>query len=77
MGWCDVLPKASSNGRVSNHWVTFHDHGNVAPVHPPSAMESGNNAYLLTYKLWERAEYIRIFFSNTDWKVVDARTAGR
>lgn len=75
VGWA-ICYQNPANGRVSNHWITLHEHGNVAGFIPLLIMDVWEHAYLLDYKPSERARYIEAFFSNIDWKVVDERTAG-
>ena len=72
VGWaiCYANPH---NGRLSNHWVSLHEHGNVAGFIPVLVMDVWEHAYLLDYKPAERASYIEAFFSNIDWKTVEKR----
>jgi Fe-Mn family superoxide dismutase len=67
--------------RVSNHWVTLHEVGNVAGFVPLLVMDVWEHAFLLDYKPAERSKYIEAFFANVDWNVVqqrlDAAQAGR
>jgi Fe-Mn family superoxide dismutase len=72
VGWaiCNVDP---SSGGISNHWITLHEHGNVAGFVPVLAMDVWEHAYLLDYKPTERKQYIESFFSNIDWHIVEER----
>lgn len=67
--------------RVSNHWITLHEDGNVAGFAPILVMDVWEHAFLLDYKPAERSKYIESFFANVDWNVVqqrlDAAKAGR
>lgn len=67
--------------RISNHWVTLHEVGNVAGFVPLLVMDVWEHAFLLDYKPAERSKYIEAFFANVDWGVVqqrlDAAKAGR
>ncbi len=67
--------------RVSNHWITLHEDGNVAGFAPLLVMDVWEHAFLLDYKPAERSKYIEAFFANVDWSVVqqrlDAAKAGR
>ena len=67
---CNVDP---SSGRISNHWVSLHEHGNVAGFVPVLVMDVWEHAYLLDYKPAERKQYIDAFFANTDWRTVEER----
>jgi Fe-Mn family superoxide dismutase len=75
VGWA-ICYENPSNGRVSNHWISLHEHGNVTGFAPLLVMDVWEHAYLLDYKPSERAEYIHAFFSNIDWKAADERVAG-
>jgi superoxide dismutase, Fe-Mn family len=74
VGWaiCDQNP---ANDRLSNHWITLHETGNVAGFNPILVMDVWEHAYLLDYKPAERPKYIEAFFSNIDWTAVDNRVA--
>jgi superoxide dismutase, Fe-Mn family len=75
VGWA-ICYQNPTNGYVSNHWVTLHEHGNVAGFIPLVVMDVWEHAYLLDYRPAERSHYIDAFFSNINWKTLDARTAG-
>ncbi len=72
VGWaiCNIDP---SSGRISNHWITLHEHGNVAGFVPVLVMDVWEHAYLLDYKPAERKRYIEAFFSNIDWTIAEER----
>lgn len=72
VGWaiCYLNPQ---NGLLTNHWITLHETGNVAGFLPVLVMDAWEHAFILDYKPSERGHYIEAFFSNTDWKAVDAR----
>lgn len=72
VGWaiCSANP---SDGRLSNHWITLHETGNVAGFVPVLVMDVWEHAFLLDYKPSERASYIEAFFSNMAWAVIDER----
>lgn len=61
VGWamCYVTPH---NGRLSNHWISLHENGNIAGFIPVLVMDVWEHAYLLDYKPSERASYIEAFF---------------
>lgn len=75
VGWaiCYLDP---TTGYVSNHWVTLHEHGNVAGFIPLLVMDVWEHAYLLDYQPTERNRYIDAFFANINWTIVDARIVG-
>ena len=72
VGWAMCYANPHS-GRLSNHWISLHEHGNVAGFIPVLVMDVWEHAYLLDYKQAERASYIEAFFSNIDWKTVEMR----
>ena len=59
--------------RVSNHWITLHEDGNVAGFVPLLVMDVWEHAFLLDYKPAERSKYIESFFANVDWACVESR----
>ena len=76
VGWA-ICNQNPANGRISNHWITLHETGNVAGFSPILVMDVWEHAYLLDYKPAERPKYIEAFFSNIDWSAVDKRVETR
>jgi Fe-Mn family superoxide dismutase len=72
VGWA-ISYENPANGRLSNHWITLHETGNVAGFVPVLVMDVWEHAYLLDYKPAERPKYIEAFFSNIDWALVGKR----
>ena len=72
VGWA-ICYENPANGRLSNHWITLHETGNVAGFNPLLVMDVWEHAFLLDYKPAERSRYIEAFFSNIDWNVCDER----
>src|SRR2546423_10947579 len=72
VGWA-ICYQNPTNGRLSNHWITLHETGNVAGFIPILVMDVWEHAFLLAYKPAERPKYIESFFSNIDWSAVDKR----
>jgi superoxide dismutase, Fe-Mn family len=72
VGWA-ICCEDMENGRLSNHWITLHEVGNVAGFRPILVMDVWEHAFLLDYKPSERAKYIDAFFANLDWKAVERR----
>ena len=72
VGWA-ICYQNPANGRLSNHWITLHETGNVAGFDPILVMDVWEHAYLLDYKPAERPKYIEAFFSNIDWAAVEKR----
>lgn len=74
VGWA-ICYQNPDNGRLSNHWITLHETGNVAGFTPILVMDVWEHAYLLDYKPADRPKYIEAFFSNIDWTEVESRLA--
>jgi len=72
VGWA-ICYQNPANGRLSNHWITLHETGNVAGFVPILVMDVWEHAFLLDYKPAERPKYIEAFFSNINWSTVDER----
>ena len=72
VGWA-ICYENPANGRLSNHWITLHETGNVAGFKPVLVMDVWEHAFLLDIKPAERPKYIEAFFSNIDWTVVGNR----
>ena len=72
VGWA-ICYQNPANGRISNHWITLHETGNVAGFNPILVMDVWEHAFLLDYKPAERPKYIEAFFSNINWTEVEKR----
>ncbi len=72
VGWA-IAYQDPKNGRISNHWITLHEDGNVAGFKPILVMDVWEHAFLLDYKPAERSKYIESFFANVDWSVAESR----
>jgi Fe-Mn family superoxide dismutase len=76
VGWA-ICYQDPVNGRLSNHWITLHEVGNVSGFTPLLVMDVWEHAYLLDYKPADRPKYIDAFFANVDWQAVEARLHDR
>jgi superoxide dismutase, Fe-Mn family len=76
VGWA-ICFQNPSTGRISNHWITMHEVGNVAGFVPILVMDVWEHAYLLDYKPADRPKYIEAFLGNADWNVVEKRLQAR
>lgn len=72
VGWA-ICYENPGNGRLSNHWITLHETGNVAGYNPVLVMDVWEHAFLLDYKPAERPKYIEAFFSNINWGTIESR----
>ena len=76
VGWA-ICYQDPANQRLSNHWITLHEVGNVAGFRPILVMDVWEHAFILDYKPPERAQYIQAFFANIDWDRLDHRLTER
>lgn len=74
VGWA-ICYQDPMTGRLSNHWITLHEVGNIAGFKPILVMDVWEHAYLLDYKPADRGKYIEAFFANVCWDTVERRTA--
>lgn len=72
IGWV-ICYQDPTRGRLTNHWISLHEIGNVAGFRPVLVMDVWEHAYLLDYAPAERAKYVEAFFANVDWAAVDNR----
>lgn len=72
VGWA-MCYEEPITGRLSNHWISLHQTGEVAGFNPVLVMDVWEHAFLLDYKPAERPKYIEAFFSNIDWNAVEKR----
>jgi Fe-Mn family superoxide dismutase len=76
VGWA-ICYEDPTNGKLSNHWITMHETGNVAGYTPILVMDVWEHAFILDYKPADRPKYIEAFFTNIDWSAVEKRLRGR
>jgi Fe-Mn family superoxide dismutase len=76
VGWA-ICYQHPTNGRLSNHWITLHEIGQVAGLVPVLVMDVWEHAFMFDYKPAERGKYIEAFFANVDWAAVEERLKGR
>jgi len=72
VGWA-MCYEQPETGRLSNHWISLHQTGEVAGFNPVLVMDVWEHAFLLDYKPAERPKYIEAFFSNIDWNAAERR----
>ena len=72
VGWA-VLARDPLSGKLSNHWITLHEEGNVVGFAPILVMDVWEHAYTVDYLPTERAKYVDAFCSNIDWAVCEGR----
>jgi Fe-Mn family superoxide dismutase len=72
VGWA-ICYRDPATERLSNHWVTLHEVGNVAGFQPILVMDVWEHAFFLDYPPAERPKYIDAFFANIAWDAVERR----
>jgi superoxide dismutase, Fe-Mn family len=72
VGWA-VCFEDPNTRRISNHWITLHEIGNVTGFTPILVMDVWEHAFILDYAPADRPKYIDAFFSNMDWDAVQKR----
>ncbi|WP_447968144.1 superoxide dismutase [Nitrospira sp. M1] len=72
VGWA-ICYQNPTNQRLSNHWISLHEIGNVAGFRPVLVLDVWEHAYLLDHAPSDRPKYIEAFFENINWEAVDAR----
>ncbi len=72
VGWA-ICYQNPMNGRLSNHWISLHEIGNIAGFVPLLVVDVWEHAFLLDYKPSERTKYIEAVFANLDWQMVERR----
>lgn len=71
IGWVILYFDPFSN-RLINIWIGEHDIGHLASSTPILIMDVWEHAYMPDYGI-NREDYIKAFFENIDWKVVESR----
>jgi Fe-Mn family superoxide dismutase len=75
VGWA-VTYLDPVTGRLSNHWITLHEDGNVAGFRPIVVMDVWEHAFMLDYKPADRPKYIESFLANLDVDTAENRLSG-
>jgi superoxide dismutase, Fe-Mn family len=72
VGWA-ICYENPANGKLSNHWISLHETGNIAGFSPVLVMDVWEHAFILDYKPADRPKYIEAFFTNINWNELDKR----
>lgn len=72
VGWA-VCYMDPTTGDINNHFIQLHEEGNIPAYTPLVVMDVWEHAYMVDHKAGGRGEYIKNFFSNINWDVVEAR----
>lgn len=72
IGWAALLMDPAT-GDLTNHFIQLHEDGNVAGFVPLLLMDVFEHAYMVDFAATARPDYIKVFFENVDWSVVERR----
>ncbi len=72
VGWA-ILYLDPGTDTLNNHFVQLHEEGNVAGFLPILVMDVWEHAYMVDYGASGRSEYIKAFFGNVNWEIVEKR----
>jgi Fe-Mn family superoxide dismutase len=72
IGWA-ILYLDPATGTLNNHFVQLHEEGHVAGFLPILVMDVWEHAYMVDYGASGRSEYIKAFFNNVNWEIVQRR----
>ena len=72
----DVALDAPTTRRLSNHWITLHEVGNVAGFVPVLVIDVWEHAFILDCAPAARPKYVEAFFANIAWDVISGRLVG-
>jgi len=71
VGWAIAYYDPHSQ-RVSNHWITLHEDGNVAGFVPLLVMDVWEHAFMRDYKATEKAKYVEAFWNIVNWEFAES-----
>jgi len=72
IGWA-ILYHDPLVDRLYNWWVSGHEVDHPAGFDPILVLDVFEHAYMVDYGTSERSEYVKAFFANLNWKVVEQR----
>jgi len=72
VGWA-ILYFDATTRTMNNHFVQLHEDGNVAGFVPLLVMDVWEHAYMVDHGAGRREEYIKAFFNNVNWDIVEQR----
>lgn len=75
IGWAALYQDPISQ-KLVNFWINEHDTGHLAGGDPLLIMDVWEHAYITQYGT-DRAQYIKAFFDNINWEVVNQRYQNR
>jgi len=72
IGWA-VLYLDPATGFLNNHFVQVHEDGHVAGFAPLLVLDVWEHAYMVDHGAGGRGDYMKAFWGNVDWPVVEKR----
>ena len=75
IGWA-VLSYDKSINKIQMNWVGSHEIGQLAGVDILLVIDMWEHAFMVDYTSGEKKKYIKAFFDNLNWKVVEKRFHG-
>lgn len=72
VGWA-ILYQDNRTGKLTNHWITLHEEGNVAGYRPILVIDVWEHAFTVDYKPTERGKYLDAVMKCIDWAKVESR----
>jgi Fe-Mn family superoxide dismutase len=72
VGWA-ILALDPATGNLNTQFIELHEDGHIAGFVPILVMDVWEHAYMVDYGASGRADYIKAFFSNVNWPVVEQR----
>ncbi len=72
IGWA-VCALDPMTGDINNHFIQLHEEGNVPGYHPLLVMDVWEHAYMVDHAASGRPDYIKAFFQNINWQIVEER----
>lgn len=76
VGWAVTYHDPDSQ-TIDNWWIDRHDIGHPAGQRPILVLDVWEHAFSGYLRSTQREQYLEDFFSNVDWRAVEARLAGR
>jgi Fe-Mn family superoxide dismutase len=72
VGWA-ILALDPATGNLNTQFIELHEDGHIAGFVPILVMDVWEHAYMVDYGASGRDDYIKAFFGNVNWPVVEQR----
>ncbi len=74
IGWA-ILYFDPDTGALNNHFIQVHEEGHIAGFIPILVMDVWEHAYMVDHGAGGRGDYMKAFWGNVNWPVVEKRFA--